>query len=190
MVSLSLLVICFFSKSLAFETKTSTGAKKHYIPELKPNLKVLVEALNTNERIWLKMLTYVKEYVTCLYFEKLELKNNTYNYTYVYNERYRKIHQRKTILFNATLYEGRGGPVMDVRYSASKGGKAVPHVLKFWDPYEKCAIFTLPVSYTSDPSESLTRRDERESKQGKIVGHHCTPWEMSWLRAARLGITC
>ncbi|KAL1476672.1 hypothetical protein MTO96_036334, partial [Rhipicephalus appendiculatus] len=131
--------------SLAFQTKTSTGDKKQtgYLPELKPNLTVLVEAINTNERIWLKMLTYIKEHVTCLYFEKLELKNYTYNYTYIYNERYRKIHQRKTILFNATLYEGRDGPVMDVRYGASKA-KAVPHVLKFWDPYEKCGIFTLP----------------------------------------------
>uniref|UniRef100_A0A131YR54 Lipocalin n=1 Tax=Rhipicephalus appendiculatus TaxID=34631 RepID=A0A131YR54_RHIAP len=130
MVFLSLLVICFFCKSLAFQTKTSTGDKKQtgYLPELKPNLTVLVEAINTNERIWLKMLTYIKEHVTCLYFEKLELKNYTYNYTYIYNERYRKIHQ----------------------------------------------------------SESGATRTEVLGSLRKVRNFHVT----SWLRAARLGITC
>ncbi|KAL1451292.1 hypothetical protein MTO96_043874, partial [Rhipicephalus appendiculatus] len=140
MVFLSLLVICFFSKSLAFETKTSTGDKKHYIPELKPNLTVLVEALNTTERIWLKMMSYPKEYVTCLYIKKVRLTNDAYDF----DEWYLKMEQKKKVPYSAKLSESPDGPVMHVKHSGSKGGRPTPYVLKFWDKHETCGIFKLP----------------------------------------------
>ncbi|XP_049275215.1 uncharacterized protein LOC119405337 isoform X2 [Rhipicephalus sanguineus] len=118
MVSLSLLVICAFSKTLAFHTKASTEVKKHDISGLKPNLTELVEALNTSQKIWLKMLSYSRESVTCLYFEKIELTKDSY----LFNERYLKQEQRKKIFFSATLSEGPDGPVMDVTFGASKAG--------------------------------------------------------------------
>ncbi|XP_037528102.1 uncharacterized protein LOC119405337 isoform X3 [Rhipicephalus sanguineus] len=103
-------------------------------------LSELFKALNTSQKIWLKMLSYSRESVTCLYFEKIELTKDSY----LFNERYLKQEQRKKIFFSATLSEGPDGPVMDVTFGASKGVKPTPYLFKFWENHEKCAIFRLP----------------------------------------------
>ncbi|XP_037287872.1 uncharacterized protein LOC119180838 isoform X1 [Rhipicephalus microplus] len=140
MLSLSLLVICFFSESFAYQTKNTNGDQKHIIPAQKPDLKVLLEALNTTENFWLKKLNYPKEYVTCLCFKQIRLTNDSYEF----DEWYLKKEQRKKIPCSATFSEGPDGPVMNVKLNGAKGERRIPYVLRFWDKKETCGIFTLP----------------------------------------------
>ncbi|XP_037556063.1 uncharacterized protein LOC119432994 isoform X1 [Dermacentor silvarum] len=110
----------------------------------KPSLTTLFQALDTSQKIWMKMHNYAVEAVSCFYYGKILLRHNVYDF----DEYYTKgdpswSPQKKKNFMTATLSEGTDGPVMWVRPRASKA-KGTPYTFRFWNSDEKCGIFTYP----------------------------------------------
>ncbi|XP_049515189.1 uncharacterized protein LOC119432994 isoform X2 [Dermacentor silvarum] len=87
----------------------------------KPSLTTLFQALDTSQKIWMKMHNYAVEAVSCFYYGKILLRHNVYDF----DEYYTKgdpswSPQKKKNFMTATLSEGTDGPVMWVRPRASK----------------------------------------------------------------------
>ncbi|XP_050023253.1 uncharacterized protein [Dermacentor andersoni] len=138
MVSLVLIVIFALAKS-SFSSSIKGSSESN-----KPTLTDLLQALDTSQKIWMKVHNYAVEAVSCVYYGKISLKDNVYDFNEWYTKGDRKWSPQKAAYFmRATLSEGAEGPVMLVSYRASKA-KGTPYTFRYWNPEEKCGIFTYP----------------------------------------------
>ncbi|XP_075527356.1 uncharacterized protein LOC142559676 isoform X2 [Dermacentor variabilis] len=118
MVSLVLIVIFALAKrSFSSSIKGSSESNK-------PTLANLIQALDTSQKIWMKVHNYPVEAVSCVYYGKISLKDTVYDFNEWYTKGDRKWSPQKAAYFmTATLSEGAEGPVMLVNYRASKDGR-------------------------------------------------------------------
>nr|XP_050023254.1 uncharacterized protein LOC126517552 isoform X2 [Dermacentor andersoni] len=118
MVSLVLIVIFALAKS-SFSSSIKGSSESN-----KPTLTDLLQALDTSQKIWMKVHNYAVEAVSCVYYGKISLKDNVYDFNEWYTKGDRKWSPQKAAYFmRATLSEGAEGPVMLVSYRASKDGR-------------------------------------------------------------------
>nr|XP_054924102.1 uncharacterized protein LOC126526304 [Dermacentor andersoni] len=103
----------------------------------------LLMALNTTERIWTRTRSLRVHHCACVHkcqhYVKLSLDRMNYKFLEYYkcSGKMQKRHLYGQLIPHM---KGQLGPVM--RVSMCPGAPAVDYTLRYWDPYERCAIYT------------------------------------------------